>query len=68
MTGGVALWIAGTIAWMSGVWVTLPPDEARVLVLSLVGVSGGSLVVGGALIGRSRRSDSRSHVGSGPRD
>jgi hypothetical protein len=55
VAGGAVVWTTGVVAWMSGVWVTLPPDAVRVLVLGLVGVSGGSLVVAGALIGRSRR-------------
>jgi hypothetical protein len=53
--GGAVVWTVGVVAWISGVWVTLPPDSVRVLVLSLVAVSGGSLVAAGALIGRSRR-------------
>lgn len=55
IAGGAAVWIVGVVAWVSGVWVTLPPDTVRILVLSLVAVSGGSLVAAGALIGRGRR-------------
>lgn len=55
IAGGATLWIAGVVAWMSGVWVTLPPDASRVLVLSFVAVTGGVLVTAGALVGRGRR-------------
>jgi hypothetical protein len=55
IAGGAAVWTVGVVAWISGVWVTLPPDAVRVLVLSLVAVSGGSLVAAGALVGRSHR-------------
>jgi hypothetical protein len=55
IVGGAVVWITGVVAWVSGVWITLPPDAVRVLVLSLVAVSGGSLVLAGALIARSRR-------------
>ena len=55
IAGGAAVWTVGVVAWISGVWITLPPDAVRVLVLSLVAVSGGSLVAAGALIGRSHR-------------
>jgi hypothetical protein len=55
ITGGAAVWIVGVLASMSGVWVTLPPDTVRILVLSLIAVSGGSLVGAGALIARGRQ-------------
>jgi hypothetical protein len=55
MAGGAAVWIVGVASWTSGVWVTLPPDTVRILVLSLITVSGGTLLAAGALIGRSRR-------------
>jgi hypothetical protein len=54
IAGGAAVWTAGAVAWISGVWVTLPPDTVRVLVLTLSAVSGGLLVMAGALIGRRR--------------
>ncbi|HEX9483571.1 MAG TPA: hypothetical protein VF929_03285 [Gemmatimonadaceae bacterium] len=55
IAGGAVVWTTDVVAWVSGVWVTLPPDTVRVLVLSLLAVSGGSLVTAGALIGRTRR-------------
>jgi hypothetical protein len=54
IAGGAAVWTVGAVAWISGVWVTLPPDTVRVLVLTLSAVSGGLLVVAGALTGRRR--------------
>jgi hypothetical protein len=52
---GAVVWTVGVGAWISGVWVTLPPDAVRVLVLGLIAVSGGSLVTAGAMIRRGRR-------------
>jgi hypothetical protein len=54
---GAGVWVAGVVASVSGVWVTLTPDTARVLVLSLAVVTGGALVGAGALIGRARRTN-----------
>jgi hypothetical protein len=55
IAAGAVIWTAGAAAWMSGVWVTLPPDTVRILVLSLAGVTGGLLLGAGALIGRTGR-------------
>lgn len=49
---GLVIWVLGVVAWSLGVWVTLPPDVARVLVLGLAALSGGVLVACGALVGR----------------
>ena len=54
IAAGAVVWTVGVGAWLSGVWVTLPPDAVRALVLGLAAVTGGSLVGAGALIGRSR--------------
>jgi hypothetical protein len=55
---GVAIWVVGAIAWISGVWVTMPPDVVRALVLSLAVLTGGTLVVSGAVLARaSHRAD-----------
>jgi hypothetical protein len=62
MAGGAVVWIVGVVAWTSGVWVTLPPETVRALVLSLSAVTGGSLVAAGALISRGRRA----HAGAPP--
>lgn len=52
---GAAIWILGLVAWVLGVWVTLPPATARVLVLALATLSGGVLIVAGAFLGRAAR-------------
>lgn len=65
MGAGVVLWLLGIAAWIMGVWATLPPDAARVLVLTLAGLGGGVLLVSGALVARAARrgeSSSRSRV------
>ena len=55
LAAGVAIWLFGLIAWVLGVWVTLPPATARVLVLALATLSGGVLVAAGASLGRAAR-------------
>jgi hypothetical protein len=55
---GAAIWIGGAVAWMMGVWVTLPPDTVRVLVLALAAVTGGLLLASGAMIARAARTRS----------
>ncbi len=62
IAGGAVVWTTGVVAWVSGVWVTLPPDTVRVLVLSLLAVSGGSLVTAGALIGRTSLRARAKHI------
>jgi hypothetical protein len=62
---GATVWTAGAVAWMSGVWVTLPPDAVRILVLSFAGVTGGLLVGAGALVGRSARQQASQSSGLG---
>ena len=49
---GVGVWTLGIVAWISGVWVTMPPDQVKVLVLTVAALSGGALVAAGAVIGR----------------
>jgi hypothetical protein len=49
---GVAIWAGGLVAWMMGVWVTLPPAAVRPLVLGLAGIVGGVLLMTGAAVGR----------------
>ena len=49
---GVVFWVLGVIAWVAGVWVTLPPDAVRVLVLTLAALAGGVLLAAGAAVGR----------------
>ena len=55
IAAGAVVWTAGVAAWVSGVWVTLPPDTVRVLVLSLAAATGTALVGAGAVIGRAWR-------------
>jgi hypothetical protein len=62
-TAGAIIWVVGVIAWMSGVWVTLPPDAVRPLVLTLFAVVGGLLLAVGAAVGRTAaRSESRARM------
>ena len=49
---GVGVWTLGIVAWISGVWVTMPPDEVKVLVLTTAVLSGAALVFTAAVIGR----------------
>jgi membrane protein implicated in regulation of membrane protease activity len=49
---GVGVWTLGIVAWISGVWVTMPPDQVKVLVLTAAALSGGALVLTAAVIGR----------------
>ena len=55
LVAGVAVWLLGLTAWVLGVWVTLPPEARRVLVLALAALSGGVLVAAGASLGRAAR-------------
>jgi membrane protein implicated in regulation of membrane protease activity len=59
---GVAIWLLGLIAWVFGVWVTLPPAATRVLVLALAALSGGVLVAAGASLGRTSRRGVTEHT------
>jgi hypothetical protein len=38
-----------------GVWITLPPDTVRVMMLTLAGLGGGVLLVTGAVVARATR-------------
>lgn len=49
---GVGVWTLGIVAWISGVWVTMPPGRVKVLVLTTAVLSGAALVVTAAVIGR----------------
>ena len=53
--GGLVVWVFGTAAAISGVWVTLPPDATKWLVLGLASTSGGMLVLSGMALGRGAR-------------
>jgi hypothetical protein len=55
LSAGIAIWLLGLIAWVLGVWVTLPPATTRVLVLALATLGGGVLVAAGASLGRAAR-------------
>lgn len=52
---GLGVWIFGFLTWTFGVWVTMPPDTVRVLVLSLAALSGAGLMLFGAALSRARR-------------
>ena len=60
---GVAVWGAGIVAWLFGVWVTLPPDTVRVIVLSLAALTGGFLLVAGATVSRAAKASDRDDAG-----
>lgn len=49
---GVGVWTLGIVAWISGVWVTMPPGQVKVLVLTVAVLSGGALVAAAAVVGR----------------
>ena len=49
---GVGVWTLGIVAWISGVWVTMPPDTVKVLVLTAAALSGAALLLVGAVVGR----------------
>jgi membrane protein implicated in regulation of membrane protease activity len=49
---GVGIWALGVAAWVSGVWVTLPPDQVKVLVLTVATLSGAVLLAAAAIVGR----------------
>lgn len=52
MLAGAALWLIGFCAWISGVWVSLSPAAAKVYMLALVALSGGTLLAAGAMVSR----------------
>ncbi len=52
---GAAVWVFGVLAWALGVWVTLPPDAVRALVLGLAAFAGTLLLAAGAVLGRAAR-------------
>jgi hypothetical protein len=52
---GLGVWSAGIVAWVLGVWTTLPPDTVRAIVLSLAALSGGFLLVAGAGVSRAAK-------------
>lgn len=55
MLAGIALWLFGFCAWISGVWITLSPNAAKVYTLTLAGLSGGVLLVAGAAVSRAHK-------------
>ena len=55
MLAGVALWVLGFCAWISGVWITLSPAAAKVYVLALATITGGVLLAAGAVVTRAYR-------------
>ena len=52
MWAGVGVWGLGIVAWMQSVWVTLPPDTVKVIVLTLAALTGGVLVAAGTATSR----------------
>jgi hypothetical protein len=69
---GVAVWGAGILAWLFGVWTTLPPDTVRVIVLALAALTGGLMLVAGATVSRAAKTrnnrDARLHSAQSPRE
>ena len=60
---GVAVWSTGIVAWLFGVWTTLPPDTVRVIVLALAALTGGLLLVAGATVSRAAKARDRDDPG-----
>jgi hypothetical protein len=58
MLAGVALWVLGFCAWLSGVWITLSPAAAKVFVLGFAVICGAVLLAAGAIVGRAYRRES----------
>jgi hypothetical protein len=58
MLSGVALWVLGFCAWISGVWITLSPAAAKVFVLGFAVLCGAVLLAAGAVVGRAYRRES----------
>lgn len=52
MLAGAGLWLIGLCAWLSGVWISLSPAAAKVYMLALLTLSGGTLLIAGALVSR----------------
>ena len=52
MLAGVALWLLGACAWISGVWISLSPAAAKVYLLTLAGFTGAVLLAAGAAVSR----------------
>ncbi len=52
MWAGLGIWGAGIVAWIQSVWVTLPPDTVKVIVLTLAALMGGTLLAAGAAVSR----------------
>jgi len=67
MLAGVALWLLGFLAWMSGVWITLSPAAAKLYLLTLAGLSGGVLLAAGAVVNRALRRHSGESRDNRPR-
>ena len=66
MFGGAAVWVLAFCAWISGVWITLPPAAAKLYLLTLMGLSGGGLILAGAAVSRSYRRIANRDAGAGP--
>ena len=57
MLAGIALWLLGFCAWISGVWISLSPAAAKVYMLALLTLTGGVLLGAGAVVSRAYRRD-----------
>ena len=68
MWAGVAVWALGIVAWMQSVWVTLPPDTVKVIVLALAALTGGVLVAAGAATSRAGHIMSKREIRPGNAD
>ena len=52
MLAGAGLWLIGLCAWISGVWISLSPAAAKLYILALLALSGGTLLCAGAVVSR----------------
>lgn len=55
MLAGIGIWGLGIVAWIQSIWVTMPPDTVKVIVLTLAALAGGVLLAAGAATSRAAR-------------
>ena len=56
LASGVVLLLLGAAAWVSGIWISLSPAAARILVLTFTVIVSEILLAAGAFVGRLSRS------------
>ena len=68
MWAGVGIWGLGIVAWIQSIWVTMPPDTVKVIVLTLAALTGGVLLAAGAATYRAGRIMSEREIAPGNAD